>query len=60
MFYRRSNEFKLVGYCDVDFARDSVEQKVHMEAASFWEETVSRGTVRSNQLLHSQLQKQSI
>ena len=27
LFYRKSNEYSLVGYCDADFARDRVEHK---------------------------------
>lgn len=36
LLYKKSKDYKLIGFCDADYARDIFERKSTVEAVSFW------------------------
>jgi len=59
LLYKKALDYKLVGFCDADYARDRIERKSTMETVSFLVRIGYHGLAKDNQLLHCQQQKQN-
>ena len=46
MFYRKTNEYSLVGYCDADFVGDRVEQKSTSGSCQFLGDNLISWTIK--------------
>lgn len=60
LIYKKSKEYKLVGYCDVEYSRDRLERNSTSGICQFLGDNLTHGPTRDNQQQYYQQLKQNI